>query len=90
MLVQMIGADAAQMTGAITVNGITKPITLDVSIKSGDDPAMKYRVGSRRFTAIGRIQRSAFNMTAYSSMVADDVAIEIDALLKKDARASAE
>jgi polyisoprenoid-binding protein YceI len=88
--VRMIGDDAAQMTGAITVNGITKPITLDVSIKSGDDPAMKYRVGSRRFTAIGRIQRSAFNMTAYSSMVADDVAIEIDALLRKDARASAE
>lgn len=88
--VRMISADAAQMTGAITVNGITKPITFDVSIKSGDDPLLKYRVGSRRFTAIGRIQRSSFNMTAYSSMVDDEVAIEIDALLKKtDAKSAA-
>jgi polyisoprenoid-binding protein YceI len=87
--VQMTSADAAQMTGAITVNGITQPITLDVSIKSGDDPMMKYRVGSRRFTAVGQIRRSAFNMTAYSSMVNDDVAIEIDALLKrKDPRSA--
>lgn len=89
--VQMIGADAAQLTGEITVNGITQPITLDVSMKSGDDPLLKYRVGSQRFTAIGQIRRSAFNMTAYSSMVADDVAIEIDALLrKKDLRSSAD
>lgn len=81
--VEMTGPDAAQMTGEITVNGITQPITLDVSIKSGDDPKLKYRVGSRRFTATGTIQRSAFNMTAYSSMVNDEVGIEIDALVKR-------
>lgn len=88
--VQLSGADKAQMIGTITVNGITQPITLDVSIKSGDDPSMKYRVGARRFTAIGSIRRSAFKMTAYSAMVADDIVIEIDALLKrKDPRSPA-
>jgi polyisoprenoid-binding protein YceI len=81
--VEMTGPDAAQMTGAITVNGITQPITFDVSIKSGDDPKLKYRVGSRRFTATATIQRSAFYMTAYSSMVDDEVGIEIDALVKR-------
>ena len=89
--VQLTGPGSARMTGVITVNGITQPITFDVSIKSGDDPRMKYRVGSRRFIAIGQIQRSDFNMTAYRSMVADEVAIEIDALLKrKDRRAAQE
>ncbi len=87
--VQITGPEKAQMTGTITVNGITQPITFDVSIKSGDDPKMKYRVGSRRFTAIGQIQRSAFNMTTYSSIVADEISIEIDALLKRKDQKSA-
>lgn len=81
--VRMKGSDTAQMTGAITVNGITRPITLDVSIKPGDDAKLKHRVGTRRFTAVGRIRRSDFKMTAYSAMVDDNIGIEIDALMKK-------
>lgn len=88
--IRMTGSEAAQMTGAITVNGITKPITLDVAIKTGDDPALKHRVGSQRFSAVGRIKRSDFKMTGYSSMVDDEIGIEIDALLKRqDTRTSA-
>ncbi|WP_177228224.1 YceI family protein [Hyphomicrobium facile] len=73
---------AAELLGEITVNGITKPVTLQVSIEQHDDPALKHDAGARRFIAKTRIQRSAFNMTNYQSMVDDDVDIEIDAIAR--------
>jgi polyisoprenoid-binding protein YceI len=81
--VRTIGAEAAEMTGDITVNGITKPITLEVSLRPHDNPALKYSAGAKEFVARTRIQRSAFNMTAYQSLVGDDVDIEIDAIVRK-------
>lgn len=73
---------AAEVWGELTVNGITKPVTLNVSIEPHDDPALKYDVGARRFIARTRIRRSEFNMTEYQSMVDDDVDIEIDAVAR--------
>ena len=35
------------------------------------------------FTATTRIKRSAFNMTAYELLVADEIEIQIDAPLRK-------
>ncbi len=72
----------AEVSGEMTVNGITKPVTLQVRIESHDDPALKYDAGARRFFATTRIQRSAFNMTSYRQMVDDDVDIEIDAIAR--------
>ncbi len=73
---------AAEVLGEVTVNGITKPVTFEVSIKPHDDPALKYDAGARKFIATTRIQRSAFNMTDYQSMVGDDVDIEINAIVR--------
>lgn len=73
---------AAQVMGEITINGITKPVTLDVSLNPHDDPALKYDEGSRQFIATTRIRRSAFNMTSYRSMVDDEIEIEIDAIVR--------
>jgi polyisoprenoid-binding protein YceI len=81
--VQSTGADTAEMTGDITVNGITKPVTLDVSLRPHSNPALKYSAGAREFIAKTRIKRSDFNMTAYQSMVGDEVDIEIDAIVRK-------
>lgn len=75
-------ATEADVSGEITVNGITKPVTLKVSLKPHDDPALKYDAGARQFIATTRIQRSAFNMTDYQSMVDDDVDIEIAAIVR--------
>ena len=75
-------ATAADVSGEITVNDITKPVTLKVSLKPHDDPALKHDAGAREFIATTRIQRSAFNMTDYQSMVDDDVDIEIDAIVR--------
>jgi polyisoprenoid-binding protein YceI len=82
LVVRPSSATAAEVSGEITVNGITKPVTLKVSIKPHDDPALKYDVGSRQFVATTRIKRSAFNMTDYQSMVDDDIDIEIDAIVR--------
>lgn len=73
---------AADVTGEITVNGITKPVVLKVSLKPHDDPALKFDVGAREFIATTRIQRSAFNMTAWQALVDEDVDITIDAIVR--------
>lgn len=73
---------AADVTGEITVNGITKPVVLKVSLKPHDDPALKFDVGAREFIATTRIQRSVFNMTAWQALVDEDVDITIDAIVR--------
>jgi polyisoprenoid-binding protein YceI len=81
--VRSTGAETAEMLGDITVNGITKPVKLEVSIAPHDKPELKYSQGRLEFLARTRIKRSAFNMTAFASMAGDDIDIEIDAILRK-------
>ena len=80
--VQGTGSQTATMQGDITVNGITRPVKLAVSI-AAHESKLKYAGDALEFVARTRIKRSAFNMTAYASMASDDVDIEIDALLRK-------
>ena len=82
LAVRPLSATAADVSGEITVNGITKPVTLKVSLKPHDDLALKFDAGAREFIATTRIQRSAFNMTDYQSMVDDDIDIEIVAIAR--------
>lgn len=80
--VKPLAQDAAEITGDITVNGITKPVTLAVTLTPHEDPALKYSAGSKKFVAKTTISRSAFNMTSYSDMVGDEIGIEIDAVVR--------
>lgn len=80
--VKPMAADAAEITGDITVNGITKPVTLKVTLTPHEDPALKYSAGSMQFVAKTKISRSAFNMTSYADMVGDEIGIEIDAIVR--------
>ena len=73
---------AADVAGEITINGITKPVALKVSIKPHDDPALKHDAGARAFVATTRIKRSAFNMTDYQSIVDDDIDLEINVIAR--------
>ncbi|OYW53286.1 MAG: hypothetical protein B7Y80_08245 [Hyphomicrobium sp. 32-62-53] len=74
--------NTAEITGDITVNGVTKPVTLAVTLTPHEDPALKYSAGSKKFVAKTTISRSAFNMTSYADMVGDEIAIEIDAVVR--------
>jgi polyisoprenoid-binding protein YceI len=78
-----LGRDlGGDVLGDITVNGITRPVTLKVSVVPHDDPALKHDAGARAFVGRTRILRSQFNMTDYQSMVADEVDIEILAIAR--------
>jgi polyisoprenoid-binding protein YceI len=72
-LTQSAGANP-QLAGEMTVRGVTKPVTLQVSFGQSDASGMN-------FTATTRIDRRDFGMTEYDGIVANDVAIEIEARL---------
>lgn len=78
--VRAAGGKTAVMRGDMTVNGITRPVRFSVSISPR---ASRHPGDALEFVAHTRIKRSAFNMTAFQSMAADDVDIEIDAVLRK-------
>lgn len=59
------------LTGDMTVRGITRPITLHVELQPPDS------AGVRQMRATTRIRRSDFDMTAYGFLVGDIVQIEI-------------
>jgi polyisoprenoid-binding protein YceI len=69
-------ATTGEMSGDITVKGITRPIVLHVTLLP-PGPG-----GTRQFTGKTRINRNDFNMTAYAFLVGDTVDIEIRALLR--------
>jgi len=74
--IERTGQDAFKVEGDITLRGITRPMTLDVTMadRRPDAPA-----GARyaRFRGIGTIKRSEFGMTKYVNMVGDTVEIVI-------------
>jgi polyisoprenoid-binding protein YceI len=82
MSVKSKSPTTGDVIGEITVNGITKPVMLKVTIEPHDDPALKYDTGSRRFIGRTRIDRKAFNMNGWKALVDDAVDIEINAVVR--------
>jgi polyisoprenoid-binding protein YceI len=76
--VEKTGEKTAKVTGDLTLHGVTKPVTLDVTLnKEGDHPMMhKKAVG---FTASTTIKRSDFGMDLMVGPISDDVKIDIEA-----------
>jgi len=73
------GDNTAEFTGDLTIKGVTRPMTLKVVFQ----PQGAANAQGQKVTATARIKRSAFNMTAYSYIVDDDVDIEIKAVLRE-------
>ncbi len=74
----------AKVTGDLTIHGMTKSVTLDVTLnQEGSNPMMK--TPEAGFTATTTINRSDFGMDKYVPMVSDqiDIAIEAEANLAK-------
>jgi polyisoprenoid-binding protein YceI len=82
LVVQPRSPSAAEISGEITINGMTRPVTLNVSIAPHDNPALKYDRGAQRFVAKTRILRSQFNMTKFMSVIDDEVELEIEAIVR--------
>ena len=74
--------DEAKVTGNLTLNGVTKPVTLDVDFHgAGTNPYnKKATVG---FNAETTIRRSDFGITYGIPAVSDEVELEIHAAFEK-------
>lgn len=71
------GDKTGTLTGDLTLLGMTKPVTLDVTYnKSGIHPFSKRYVSG--FSATGTVKRSEFGMNYGLPMIGDDVALRIE------------
>jgi polyisoprenoid-binding protein YceI len=75
-------ADTANVTGNLTLHGVTKPVTLAVRfIGAGVNPLdKKYTVG---FSATGMIRRSEFGMTTYVPLIGDQVELTLSGAFER-------
>ena len=65
------------ITGDLTLNGVTKPVTLAATFGGGrvHPFTQKYMLG---FSATGAFKRSDFGVTAWAGAVGDEVQLQID------------
>ena len=76
--VEPSGERSAKVTGDLTLKGVTKPVTLDVTF-SGETASHPFsKVPALGFSATGSFKRSDFGLDYLKSMVGDDVAVEIE------------
>jgi polyisoprenoid-binding protein YceI len=74
------GAGKLQITGDLTIHGVTKEVVLDVD---GPSPAIKDPWGNQRIgaSATTKINRQDFGVKGAPGVVGDDITITIDAEL---------
>ena len=68
--------DRLKVTGDLTIHGVTKPVTLDVSVVKVGEHAMR-KAPAAGFDATATIRRSDFGITTYLPMAADEVKLHI-------------
>ncbi|MFT4058297.1 MAG: YceI family protein [Legionella sp.] len=76
--VQMVGKDKANVSGMLTLHGVTKPVVMHVTFnKSGMNPITNRMTAG--FSAIATIKRSDFGINALSPALDDTVHLNIEA-----------
>ena len=80
--VKAAGANKATITGDLTLNGVTKPVTINAEfVGAGANPFNKKETVGFKGTA--RIKRSEFNINYAVPMVTDTVDLDIAAAFEK-------
>jgi len=76
------GPNSGKITGDLTIKGVTKPVTLDVTYNGGLKSPMGGNSFLIGFHGTTSIRRSDFNMTGvmWSSLVGDEIKLTIEAL----------
>ena len=77
--VAMTGAKTADVTGDLTLLGVTKPVVLKVAFNGGMLAHPFTKKPAIGFSATGNVKRSEFGMTGGLPFVGDDVALLIEA-----------
>lgn len=74
--IEVTGENTGIVRGDLTLHGITRPVTLDVTFNGGGDNLITgtYTLG---FAASGTLKRSDFGLGAYAPAVGDEVELEI-------------
>lgn len=76
--VEPSGERSAKVTGDLTLKGVTKPVTLDVTF-SGETASHPFgKVPAIGFSATGSFNRADFGLTYLAGMIGDDVKVEIE------------
>ena len=82
--VRVIGDTQAEMTGNLTLNGVTRPVTLQVRFHgAGTLPSMMGGGESIGFEATGTLKRSDFGLDFSIPLVSDQVDLKIAAAFVK-------
>ena len=86
--IRMIDADSAEITGNLTLRGVTKPIVIVADFnQAGVNPVDKqYSVG---FDGYARIKRSEFGVAYGLPVLGDDVTLHFEAEFKLQPQAAA-
>lgn len=75
--VAVVSPGKLKVTGDLTLLGVTKPVTLDVSVnKAAPHPFSKAPAAG--FSATATLKRSDFGMSAMLGMLGDDIEIRIE------------
>ncbi|MBT8472631.1 MAG: YceI family protein [Marinicaulis sp.] len=80
--VERTGEDTAEVTGDLTVLGVSKSVSLNVKLnKLGADPASKREAAG--FSATATLNRHDFGMSIAENLIGGDVSIRIETLAHK-------
>jgi polyisoprenoid-binding protein YceI len=76
------GSNTGKMTGDLTLHGVTKPVTFDVTFNGGLQSPMGGNGYNLGFHATTVVHRSDFGLTAmnWTNFVGDDVKLTVEAL----------
>ncbi|MFC0152768.1 YceI family protein [Xanthomonas dyei] len=85
--VEASGENQAKVTGNLTLHGVTRPVTLDVTLnalKRHPLPPFRRTAG---FSATATLSRAEFGVDAWKSMIGDTVELRIEAEAVREGRA---
>ena len=74
----MTGSKTADVTGDLTMLGVTKPVTLKVTFNGGMASHPMAKKPAAGFSATGTVKRSEFGMTNALPFIGDDVTVLIE------------
>ena len=80
------GDDSAQVTGDLTLHGVTRPVTLQVKLNALARHPLTFR-RTAGFSATGTLSRKDFGIDNWAKVVGDEVrlVLEVEATRDKDA-----
>jgi polyisoprenoid-binding protein YceI len=75
--VEPVDATHARVTGDLSLHGVTRPVTLEVTLNALKRHPLTFR-RTAGFSATGTLRRSDFGMEAWKSVVGDEVTLIIE------------